>query len=110
MNAVTGRFAILGFGPPFVRRLLPALRSGESGYVSGNVAKDQARALKNGAYYHIPQASLPQALCFLSLRSMCFLLRRHRMRMHRTIRCWPAPWKAVLCEKPPAMNAAEAEG
>jgi 1,5-anhydro-D-fructose reductase (1,5-anhydro-D-mannitol-forming) len=103
------RFAILGFGHHAVRRLMPAFEQSELAVLTGMWRRDQAAAAENCAYYKIPH-------CFRTREELCaspdvdvvFITSpdaMHRQDMllaleHR---------KAVLCEKPLAMNAIEAE-
>jgi 1,5-anhydro-D-fructose reductase (1,5-anhydro-D-mannitol-forming) len=102
------RFAILGFGHHAVRRLLPAFSLCKEATLSGMWRRDQAAALENCGEYHIPY-------CFPSREALCsspevdVVLITSPDAMHRddtllALRCG----KAVLCEKPLAMNAAEA--
>src|SRR5271154_1728804 len=103
------RFAILGFGHHAVRRLLPAFAQCEQATLTGMWRRDQAAALKNCAEYNIPH-------CFPTREALCsspevdVVMITSPDAMHRddtllALRCG----KAVLCEKPLAMNAAEAE-
>ena len=103
------RFAILGFGHHAVRRLLPAFAKCDQATLSGMWRRDQADALKNCAEYKIPH-------CFPSREALCsspevdVVLITSPDAMHRDDTLLALQHgKAVLCEKPLAMNAAEAE-
>ena len=103
------RFAILGFGHHAVRRLLPAFAMCEDATLSGMWRRDQATALKNCDEYKI-------AHCFPSREALCsspevdVVLITSPDAMHRDDTLLAlGHGKAVLCEKPLAMNTAEAE-
>jgi len=102
------RFAILGFGHHAVRRLLPAFRRTEHAVLTGMWRRDQASATKNCAEFHIPH-------CFASREELCaspdvdvvFITSPDAMHKDDLLLAVQHK-KAVLCEKPLAMNAAEA--
>lgn len=102
------RFAILGFGHHAVRRLMPAFRRCEHAILTGMWRRDQAAAQKNCAEFHIPH-------CFVSREELCaspevdavFITSPDAMHKDDLLLA-VAHGKAVLCEKPLAMNAAEA--
>jgi 1,5-anhydro-D-fructose reductase (1,5-anhydro-D-mannitol-forming) len=103
------RFAILGFGHHAVRRLLPAFLRCEHATVIGMWRRDHALALKNCAEHNI-------AHCFPSREALCsspevdVVLITSPDAMHRDDALLALQHgKAVLCEKPLAMSAAEAE-
>jgi 1,5-anhydro-D-fructose reductase (1,5-anhydro-D-mannitol-forming) len=103
------RFAILGFGHHAVRRLLPAFAKCEQATLSGMWRRDQEAALKNCAEYKIPH-------CFPTREDLCsspdvdVVFITSPDAMHRDDMLLALQHgKAVLCEKPLAMNAAEAE-
>jgi predicted dehydrogenase len=103
------RFAILGFGHHAVRRLLPAFSKCEQATLSGMWRRDPAAALKNCADYNISH-------CFPTRESLCsspevdvvFITSPDAMHKDDALLAL-RHGKAVLCEKPVAMNAAEAE-
>jgi 1,5-anhydro-D-fructose reductase (1,5-anhydro-D-mannitol-forming) len=103
------RFAILGFGHHAIRRLLPAFAQCEQATLSGMWRRDQAAALKNCAEYNIPHCFPTQeALC--SSPEVDVVMITSPDAMHRDDMLLALQHgKAVLCEKPVAMNAAEAE-
>lgn len=103
------RFAILGFGYHAVRRLLPAFSKCEQATLNGMWRRDQEAAAKNRAEYRIPH-------CFPTREALCsspevdVVLITSPDAMHRDDALLALKHgKAVLCEKPLAMNAAEAE-
>jgi predicted dehydrogenase len=102
------RFAILGFGLHAVRRLLPAFAGSEQCELVGMWRRDQAAAQKNCAEHKI-------AHCFATAEELCaspevdavFITSPDAMH-HGDALLAIRHGKAVLCEKPVAMNAAEA--
>jgi len=103
------RFAILGFGHHAVRRLLPAFSECEHATLKGMWRRDREAAAKNCAEYRIPH-------CFPSREALCsspevdVVLITSPDAMHRDDALLALQHgKAVLCEKPLAMNAVEAE-
>jgi 1,5-anhydro-D-fructose reductase (1,5-anhydro-D-mannitol-forming) len=103
------RFAILGFGHHAVRRLLPAFSNCELAMLSGMWRRDQAAAAKNSAEYNIA-ANFPtrEALCSSPEVDVVFITSPDAMHRDDALLAF-RHGKAVLCEKPVAMNAAEAE-
>lgn len=103
------RFAILGFGLHAVRRLLPAFQKSEQVVLTGLWRRDQLAAAKNCQEYSI-------AHCFESAEELCasdqvdvvFITSPDAMHHADTLLAIKHG-KAVLCEKPLSMNAAEAE-
>ena len=109
MTQTPVRFAILGFGHHAIRRLLPAFSRSEQVVLTGMWRRDPVAAAKNCAEHKI-------AHCFASREELCaspdvdvvFITSpdaMHRDDMLLALR----HGKAVLCEKPLAMNAGEAE-
>ncbi len=103
------RFAVLGFGHHAVRRLLPAFSRCEAAKLTGMWRRDQSAASQNCAEYKI-------AHCFPTREALCsspevdVVLITSPDAMHRDDTLLAVRHgKAVLCEKPVAMNAAEAE-
>ncbi len=103
------RFAILGFGHHAVRRLLPAFAKCELATLSGMWRRDQALASKNSAEYGIA-ANLPtrEALCSSPDVDVVFITSPDAMHRDDALLAFQNG-KAVLCEKPLAMTATEAE-
>jgi 1,5-anhydro-D-fructose reductase (1,5-anhydro-D-mannitol-forming) len=103
------RFAILGFGHHAVRRLLPSFLRCENAVLSGIWRRDQAAALKNCAEYKIPHCfPTREALCSSPDVDVVFITSPDAMHRDDTLLAL-RNGKAVLCEKPLAMNAAEAD-
>jgi 1,5-anhydro-D-fructose reductase (1,5-anhydro-D-mannitol-forming) len=103
------RFAILGFGHHAVRRLLPAFLQCEQATLTGMWRRDQEAALKNCAEYGIPHCfPTREALCSSPDVDVVFITSPDAMHREDTLLALQHG-KAVLCEKPLAMNATEAE-
>lgn len=108
MTQTPVRFAILGFGHHAVRRLLPAFQRCEDASLTGMWRRDAAAAAKNCADYQIARCfASREALCASADVDVVFITSpdaMHRDDMLLALR----HGKAVLCEKPLAMNAVEA--
>ncbi|HEY0162577.1 MAG TPA: Gfo/Idh/MocA family oxidoreductase [Edaphobacter sp.] len=102
------RFAILGFGLHAVRRLLPAFAGSEQTKLVGMWRRDQQAAKQNCAEHKIEH-------CFATAEELCaspevdavFVTSPDAMHHADTLLAI-RHGKAVLCEKPVAMNSAEA--
>ena len=102
------RFAILGFGHHAVRRLLPAFSKCEQAALNGMWRRDQTAALENCATYKIPHCfPTREALCSSPEVDVVFITSPDAMHRDDALLAF-AHGKAVLCEKPVAMNAGEA--
>ena len=103
------RFAILGFGHHAVRRLLPAFKRCEEAVLTGMWRRDQETAVRNCDEHGIAHCfATREELCASTEVDVVFITSpdaMHRDDMLLALR----HGKAVLCEKPLAMNAAEAE-
>src|ERR1700722_17566056 len=103
------RFAILGFGHHAVRRLPPAFAHSEHAVVTGLWRRNLEAARENCAEHGI-------AHCFASREELCtspdvdavFITSPDAMHLDDTLLAL-RHGKAVLCEKPVAMTAEEAE-
>jgi 1,5-anhydro-D-fructose reductase (1,5-anhydro-D-mannitol-forming) len=103
------RFAILGFGNHAVRRLLPAFPKCELATLSGMWRRDHAAALENCAEYKIPHCfRTREELCASTDVDVVFITSPDAMHRDDTLLALKHG-KAVLCEKPLAMSAAQAE-
>jgi predicted dehydrogenase len=103
------RFAILGFGHHAVRRLLPAFPNCNEATLTGMWRRDQAAAAENCAEYKIPHCfPTREALCSSPEVDVVLITSPDAMHLDDTLLALRYG-KAVLCEKPVAMNAAEAE-
>jgi 1,5-anhydro-D-fructose reductase (1,5-anhydro-D-mannitol-forming) len=103
------RFAILGFGHHAVRRLLPAFLRCEHATLRGMWRRDQAAAKQNCVDHQIPHCfSTREELCSSPEIDVVFITSPDAMHRDDMLLAL-SHGKAVLCEKPVAMNAAEAE-
>jgi len=102
------RFGILGFGHHAVRRLLPAFANCNEATLTGMWRRDQAAAGQNCAEYKIPHCfPTREALCSSPEIDVVLITSPDAMHWDDTLLAL-RHGKAVLCEKPVAMNAAEA--
>jgi 1,5-anhydro-D-fructose reductase (1,5-anhydro-D-mannitol-forming) len=102
------RFAILGFGHHAVRRLLPAFSKCNVATLNGMWRRDQTAAEQNCAEYKIPHCfPTREALCSSPEVDVVLITSPDAMHWDDTLLAL-RHGKAVLCEKPAAMNAAEA--
>ena len=103
------RFGILGFGHHAVRRLLPAFARSEEVVLTGLWRRNHAAGLEAAREFGIPH-------CFATAEELCaspdvdavFVTSPDAMHRDDTLLAL-SRGKAVLCEKPLAMNAGEAE-
>lgn len=103
------RFAILGFGHHAVRRLLPAFANCHEASLQGMWRRDQDAARKNCSEYNIAECfPAREALCSSGNVDVVFITSPDAMHLDDTLLALKHG-KAVLCEKPLAMNAGEAE-
>src|SRR5580765_7284252 len=102
------RFAILGFGLHAARRLLPAFARTERVQLVGLWRRDQEAARKNAAEHGIPQVfATAEELVRSPEVDAVFVTSPDAMHREDTLLAI-RNGKAVLCEKPVSMNAAEA--
>ena len=107
MNPV--RFAILGFGHHAVRRLVPAFAKCDHSVLTGMWRRDSAAATANCADYKIPNCfATREALCSSPDVDVVFITSPDAMHKEDLLLALEHG-KAVLCEKPLAMNAADAQ-
>ena len=103
------RFAILGFGHHAARRLVPAFLRCEHATLRGMWRRDQSAAAQNCADHQIPHCfSSREALCSSPEVDVVFVTSPDAMHRDDVLLAL-SHGKTVLCEKPMAMNAAEAE-
>src|SRR5271156_5194389 len=103
------RFAILGFGHHAVRRLLPSFSQCNEATLNGMWRRDQAAARQNCTEYKIPHCfATREALCSSPDVDVVFITSPDAMHLDDMLLALKHG-KAVLCEKPVAMSAAEAE-
>ena len=102
------RFAILGFGNHAIRRLLPAFARSSQVVLTGMWRRDQEAAKKNCADYNIEHCfETPEQLVASPDVDVVFITSPDAMHRDDTLLAIEHG-KAVLCEKPVSMNAAEA--
>jgi 1,5-anhydro-D-fructose reductase (1,5-anhydro-D-mannitol-forming) len=103
------RFALLGFGHHAVRRLLPAFAQSKHAALTGLWRRDLTAAAQNAAEYGIEHCfQTREALCASPDVDVVFITSPDAMHGEDTLLALEHG-KAVLCEKPLSMNAAEAE-
>lgn len=103
------RFAILGFGHHAVRRLLPGFVRSENTVLAGMWRRDQEAACANAAEYGIAHNfASREELCASPEIDAVFVTSPDAMHKDDTLLAI-AHGKAVLCEKPLAMSAGDAE-
>ena len=108
MSQTPVRFAILGFGHHAERRLVPAFARAAKASLAGMWRRDQAAAAENCSTHTI-------AHCFRSREELCaspeidavFITSPDAMHLDDALLAL-RHGKAVLCEKPLAMNVSEA--
>ena len=108
MTELPVRFAILGFGHHAVRRLLPAFGRCEHARLTGMWRRDHAAAQQNYAEFKISHCfATREELCSSPEVDVVFITSPDAMHKDDMLLALQHG-KAVLCEKPLAMNAAEA--
>jgi predicted dehydrogenase len=102
------RYGILGFGHHGERRLAPAFEHTQSAQLTGIWRRNQERARENAEHFHIPHLfTSPEELCASSEIDAVFVASPDSLHCEHTLLAL-RQGKAVLCEKPLAMNAGEA--
>lgn len=102
------RFAILGFGLHATKRLIPAFAGAERVKLVGLWRRDQAAAERNAAELAIPHVfHTREELCASPDVDAIFITSPDALH-HDDVLLAAAHGKAILCEKPLAMNAAQA--
>ena len=103
------RFAILGFGHHAIKRLVPAFAASEHTTLTGMWRRNQTAAAENCRDHGIEHCFLTsEALCCSSNVDAVFITSPDAMHRDDTLLAL-RHGKAVLCEKPLAMHADEAE-
>ncbi|WP_213805341.1 Gfo/Idh/MocA family oxidoreductase [Granulicella sp. dw_53] len=103
------RFAILGFGHHAVRRLLPAFAKSENAVLTGMWRRDARAAAQNCAEHNIPHCfATREELCASPDVDVVFITSPDSMHKEDMLLA-VQHGKAVLCEKPLAMNGNDAE-
>ena len=103
------RFGILGFGHHAAKRLMPAFRAAHTAKLQGLWRRDAQKAAQDAEQFGIPQVfSSPEELCASAEIDAVFVVSPDALHREHVLLAL-AHGKHVLCEKPLAMNAAEAE-
>ncbi len=102
------RFANLGFGHHAARRLVPAFQKSVHAVLTGIWRRNQAAAAQDCRDHSIPHCfPTPDALCASTDVDVVFITSPDAMHRNDTLLALKHG-KAVLCEKPLAMDAPEA--
>ncbi len=103
------RFGILGFGHHAAKRLMPAYRASTIAKAEGLWRRDPAKAAADAQRFAIPRVfASAEELCASPNIDAVFVVSPDGLH-HEHVLLALAAGKHVLCEKPLAMNAAEAE-
>jgi predicted dehydrogenase len=103
------RYGILGFGHHGERRLAPAFEHTRRSRLAGLWRRNRERAQENAEHFGIPHRfDSPEALCASPEIDAVFVASPDALHCRHTLLAL-GHGKPVLCEKPLAMNAAEAE-
>jgi predicted dehydrogenase len=108
-NSMTSvRFAILGFGRHASFRLVPAFAASSEATLTGLWRRNPEQAAADAAQHSIRAFTTPEALCASPDVDAVFIASPDALHLAHAQLAF-AHGKAVLCEKPLAMTAAEAE-
>jgi predicted dehydrogenase len=102
------RYGILGFGHHSAKRLVPALAAARQSKLTGFWRRDAAKAAQNAGEFGITAFASPEELCTSPEIDAVFVASPDSLHLHDTLLALKHG-KPVLCEKPLAMNAGEAE-
>jgi predicted dehydrogenase len=109
MEVQMTRYGILGFGHHAIKRMLPGFAGAHSSTVTGLWRRDPAKAEINAREYKIPHAfPTAEELCASPDIDAVFVASPDALHLPHVLLA-AKHGKPVLCEKPLAMNAAEAE-
>ncbi len=109
MSGAAVRFGLLGFGHHAERRLVPAFTRCTEAVLVGAWRRDQEALKRNCFEFEIPHAfGSREEMCASSEIDAVFITSPDAMHREDALLAF-AHGKAVLCEKPVAMNAGEAE-
>ncbi|MGA9718202.1 MAG: Gfo/Idh/MocA family oxidoreductase [Acidobacteriaceae bacterium] len=102
------RYGILGFGHHGERRLAPAFEHTENSQLTGIWRRNQERARENAEHFGIAEVfATPEELCASPTIDAVFVASPDALHCEHTLLAL-GYGKAVLCEKPLAMNAGQA--
>lgn len=103
------RYGILGFGHHAVRRLMQGFAGASEAKLAGMWRRDAAKAQENAREYSIPHVfETPLAMCTSAEIDAIFVVSPDALHLDHALLA-ARHGKHVLCEKPLAMNAGEAE-
>jgi predicted dehydrogenase len=103
------RYGILGFGHHGEKRLAPAFTAAKESRLAGIWRRDQAKARENAQQYGIEHVfATPEELCGSADIDAVFVASPDALHHDHSLLAFQHG-KHVLCEKPLAMNTAEAE-
>ena len=103
------RYGILGFGHHAVKRLVPSFKLARRASLAGLWRRDLAKARENARDFSIPLVfETAEALCASAEIDAIFVVSPDALHLEHVLLAL-AHGKPVLCEKPLAMNAAQAE-
>ncbi len=103
------RFGIVGFGHHAAKRLIPAFRGAAVARLGGLWRRDPAKAADDAKRFGIPRVfASAEELCASPEIDAVFVASPDALHREHVLLALAAG-KPVLCEKPLAMNAAEAE-
>ncbi len=103
------RYGILGFGHHAAKRLVPSFRLAREARLEGLYRRDLGKAAANARDFSIPFVfETAEALCASPEIDAVFVVSPDALHLEHVLLAL-AHGKAVLCEKPLAMSAAEAE-
>ncbi len=102
------RYGILGFGHHAIKRLLPAFAGAHASTLAGMWRRDPAKAQANAREYNIRAFSSAEELCASPEIDAIFIVSPDALHLPHVLLA-AQHGKHVLCEKPLALNAAEAE-
>lgn len=103
------RYGILGFGHHGERRLAPAFEHAQNSQLTGIWRRNQERARENAQHFKIAHVfDSPEELCASPAVDAVFVASPDALHCEHTLLAL-RHGKAVLCEKPLAMTAAEAD-
>ena len=107
MNKVA--WGILSTANIGIKRVIPAIQAGQRGVVLGIASRDSAKAAQSAARFGIPRSygSYDELLADPAIEAIYNPLPNH-LHVEWTVKALDAG-KHVLCEKPIALNAAEAQ-
>jgi 1,5-anhydro-D-fructose reductase (1,5-anhydro-D-mannitol-forming) len=102
------RYGILGFGHHGERRLAPAFEHAQNSQLTGIWRRNHERARDNAQHFNIAHVfDSPEELCASSAIDVVYVASPDALHCEHTLLAL-RHGKAVLCEKPLAMTAAEA--